>query len=159
MIRPATVPDVGRMAALVNGYAELGIMLRREPEEIALTIDDYIVAVDGRGDLLACGALREYSPSLGEISAVAVSPDRHGHGVGREIVSAVERLAHRRGIAEVFALTLAPQFFANLGYRIVERSRYPEKVRRDCVGCARRFGCAEVCMQRMLEAVSLEVAA
>lgn len=158
-LRPAVPADVDRIAALVNGYAAAGVMLTREPGEIALAIDDYMVAIDERGHLMACGALREYSPSLGEISAIAVAPEAHGRGLGREIVAAVERLARRRGIAEVFALTLAPQFFGSLGYRMVERSRYPEKVRRDCVGCSRRFGCAETCMQRMLETGALEVAA
>ena len=158
-LRSATMPDVQRIAELVNGYAAAGVMLRREPEEIALAIDDYIVAVDGRGHLLACGALPEYSPSLAEVSAIAVAGNAHGQGLGREIVRAVEALARRRGIGEVFVLTLAPRFFGSLGYRTVERSRFPEKMRRDCIGCSRRFRCAETCMQRLLDVGALDVAA
>ena len=47
---------------------------------------------------------------------------------------AVEDLARKRGIYDVFALTLQPEFFAAIGYQRVDRARYPEKIRRDCLG-------------------------
>ena len=157
--RPARPIDVPAIAALVNEFAAQEVMLPRTPESVALAIDDYVVVADARGRVLGCGALREYSPSVAEVSATAVAREAHGHGLGRTIVAEVERLARRRGIEEVFALTLTPQFFEALGYEIVERARYPEKIRRDCVGCPRRFGCAEVCVRRMLAAPALEQAA
>ncbi len=123
---------------------------------IALSVDDYLVAVDERGRLLGCGALKEYSPSLAEVAAIAVAPEAQGSGTGRRIVEAVEDLARKRGIPEVFALTLEPDFFAALGYQRVDRARYPEKIRRDCIGCARRFACNETCFARELrEAVNV----
>jgi N-acetylglutamate synthase-like GNAT family acetyltransferase len=79
--------------------------------------------------------------------------------MGRRIVSAVEALARRREIAELFALTLTPAFFEAVGYAPTDRARYPEKVRRDCVGCARRFACGEVCVWRPLEADPLQLVA
>jgi N-acetylglutamate synthase-like GNAT family acetyltransferase len=65
-------------------------------------------------------------------------------------VTAVETLARRRGIAELFAVTLSPGFFEAVGYATTDRGRYPEKLRRDCVGCARRFACSEICVWRSL---------
>ena len=91
-------------------------MLRRTPEMVELAIDDYVVGVDARGKIVACGALKEYSPSVAEIAAIAVSRDVHGRGVGKAIVAAVEALALKRGIYDVFALTLQPEFFAAIGY-------------------------------------------
>ena len=73
-------------------------MLRRTPEMVALAIDDYVVAVDRRGRILACGALKEYSPSVAEVAAIAVSREAQGNGLGRAIVRAVEALAIKRGI-------------------------------------------------------------
>jgi amino-acid N-acetyltransferase len=67
----------------------------------------------------------------------------------------LEALARRRGIAELFALTLTPGFFERAGYMVAERALYPEKVRRDCASCSRRFGCAEVCVRRLLDAAAL----
>ena len=117
---------------------------------IALAIDDYVVAVDEWGRILACGALKEYSPSVAEVAAIAVATHAQGLGLGRRIVSAVEDLASKRSIPEVFALTLEPEFFEALGYSRMDRARYPEKIRRDCIGCARRFACNETCFAKSL---------
>lgn len=126
-------------------------MLRRTPAMVELAIDDYVVGVDPWGHVVACGALKEYSPSVAEVAAIAVSRDAHGHGVGRAIVAAVENLAIKRGTFDVFALTLQPAFFAAIGYQRVDRARYPEKIRRDCLACTRRFACDEHCFARNLK--------
>jgi amino-acid N-acetyltransferase len=133
-IRRARISDADAISALNNRFADQALMLRRSPEMVAMAIDDYIVAVDDRGHILACGALKEYSPS----------------GLGRRIVAAVEQLALKRGINDVFALTLQPAFFEAIGYTRVDRARYPEKIRRDCLSCARRFACNEICYARRL---------
>jgi N-acetylglutamate synthase-like GNAT family acetyltransferase len=59
----------------------------------------------------------------------------------------------------VFALTLQPDFFEAIGYERVDRARYPEKIRRDCLGCARRFACNEICFARNLRVQALAAAA
>ena len=154
-VRRARAQDAAAISRLNNTFADEGQMLARTPEMISLAIDDYVVVQNSAGVLLACGALKEYSPSVAEVAAIAVSKDAHGKGLGRAIVSAVEALALKRGIYDVFALTLQPEFFAAIGYLRVDRARYPEKIRRDCLGCARRFACNEICFAKnlMLEAV------
>jgi N-acetylglutamate synthase-like GNAT family acetyltransferase len=127
-------------------------MLPRTPESVLLALDDFVVAVDAWDRVVACGALKEYSPSLAEVSSLAVASEAHGRGLGRRIVAHLERLARVRGIGELFALTLTPEFFGAVGYEAVDRARYPEKIRRDCVGCARRSACREVCVARALTA-------
>lgn len=149
-IRPARAAEAEAISLLNNSFAAEALMLKRTPEMVALAIDDYVVAVDVRGTILACGALKEYSPSVAEVAAIAVARAAHGNGLGKEIVRAVEHLATKRGIHDVFALTLQPQFFEAVGYVRVDRAQYPEKIRRDCVGCARRFACNEICFARTL---------
>lgn len=155
LIRRARVVDAAGISALNNRFADQALMLRRSPEMISLAIDDYFVAVDSRGKILGCGALKEYSPSVAEVAAIAIAPEAHGHGLGRRIVAAVEQLAAKRGIYDVFALTLQPDFFEAIGYTRVDRARYPEKIRRDCLSCARRFACNEICFARRLGAQSM----
>ncbi len=150
LVRRARMPDALGISRLNNTFADEGQMLARTPETVALAIDDYVVVQNAAGELLACGALKEYSPSVAEVAAIAVSRDAHGKGLGRAIVGAVERLARQRGIHDLFALTLQPEFFAAIGYERVDRARYPEKIRRDCLGCARRFACNEICFARTL---------
>jgi N-acetylglutamate synthase-like GNAT family acetyltransferase len=150
MVRRARPQDAAAISRLNNTFANEGQMLKRSPEMIALAIDDYVVVQNASGELLACGALKEYSPSVAEVAAIAVSREAHGKGLGKAIVRAVEELARKRGIYDVFALTLQPEFFAAIGYQRVDRARYPEKIRRDCLGCARRFACNEICFARNL---------
>lgn len=150
LIRPARECEAAEIAGLNNVFAAEHLMLRRTPAQVALAIDDFLVAVDDRGRIMACGALKEYSPSVAEVAAIAVAPEAQGNGLGREIVAAVETLAVKRGVLHVFALTLQPAFFEAIGYQRVDRARYPEKIRRDCLGCARRFACNEICFAKVL---------
>jgi N-acetylglutamate synthase-like GNAT family acetyltransferase len=152
MLRRARPQDAAAISHLNNTFANEGRMLKRTPEMVSLAIDDYVVVQNAAGELLACGALKEYSPSVAEVAAIAVSRDAHGKGLGKAIVRAVEDLARKRGIYDVFALTLQPDFFAAIGYERVVRARYPEKIRRDCLACARRFACNEICYARNLMA-------
>lgn len=154
VIRRALQTEADEIARLNNYFADQAIMLRRTPDMISLAIDDYVVAVDERGRIVGCGALKEYSPSIAEVAAIAVAPSAQGLGLGRRIVTAVEALARKRGVPEVFALTMEPEFFEALGYQRVDRARYPEKIRRDCIGCARRFACNETCFAKPLRDVA-----
>ena len=150
-VRPACIADVAGIAELVNGYAAEAIMLYRSPESVQMTLHDFVVAVDPAGAVMACGALKEYSPSLAEVASVAVAREAHGMGLGTAIVAAVEQLARKRGIDELFALTLTPRFFESAGYVVGDRALYPEKIRRDCLKCPRRIRCNEYCVVRQVQ--------
>lgn len=105
-------------------------MLPRTAQQIAAAIDNYVVATDESGHVVACAALEEYSPSLAEVSSVAVAESQHGRGLGTQVVLGVERLARARNIDEIFALSLTDDFFLALSYGPTTISRYPEKLRR-----------------------------
>jgi N-acetylglutamate synthase-like GNAT family acetyltransferase len=130
VVRRATRADAVQILELVSPYAAQGLMLPRTLDQIASRIDNYVVATDAAGHVLACAALEEYSPSLAEVSSVAVSPTQHGKGLGTQVVLGVERLARARDIEEVFALSLTDNFFLSLGYKACTVSRYPEKLAR-----------------------------
>jgi amino-acid N-acetyltransferase len=153
--RPHDVPDI---TALINGFAAQQLMLPKSADTIAMALDDFVVATDAQGRVLGCAALREYSPSLAEVASVAVAEQAHGLGIGGALVRRVESLARARGTAELFALTMTAPFFQSLGYRVVDRAHFPEKVRRDCTRCPRRMACNEVCVYRPVNAAA-EVAA
>ena len=138
VVRRARLADVGGIAALVSEWAAESLLLPRSAGEIVRAIDDFVVATDGRGRVLACAALREYAPSLAELTSVAVSRAAHGRGLGRLVVQAVEALARVRGHAAMFAHTLQPEFFAALGYESAERAWFPEKRARPHTLCVQR---------------------
>jgi len=130
MVRRAVRGDAGAILELVSQYAAQGLMLPRTLEQIAARIDNYVVATDAGGHVVACAALEEYSPSLAEVSSVAVAPAHHGRGLGSQVVLGVERLARARDIEELFALSLTDNFFLSLSYEPTTISHYPEKLAR-----------------------------
>jgi amino-acid N-acetyltransferase len=130
LVRRAVRADASQILELVAQYAAQGLMLPRTLEQIAARIDNYVVVTDGSGRVVACGALEEYSPSLAEVSSVAVAPSQHGKGLGSQVVLGVERLARARDIEELFALSLTDNFFLSLSYKPTTVSRYPEKLAR-----------------------------
>ena len=129
-VRRAARTDAQQILELVAQYAAQGLMLPRTLDQIATRIDNYVVAVEQSGRVVACAALEEYSPSLAEVSSVAVAPTHHGKGLGSQVVLGVERLARARDIEELFALSLTDNFFLSLSYSPTAISRYPEKLSR-----------------------------
>jgi len=158
-LRHAWPSDVAAIAALVNGFAGANMMLPRTAAEIALVVDDYVVATDARGQVIGCGALKQYSPSLAEVASIAVAREAQGRGFGSRMVMAVEELARMRGYGQVFLFTVTPRFFETLGYTISDRAAYPEKICTHGVSIARCGGCEKECMWRDLSVRELEIAA
>ena len=130
LVRRAVRADAPQILELVARYAAQGLMLPRTLDQIAARIDNYVVAADQSGHVIACAALEEYSPSLAEVSSVAVAPAHHGKGLGSQVVLGIERLARARDIEELFALSLTDNFFVSLSYKPTTISRYPEKLAR-----------------------------
>ena len=129
VVKSASRADADQIWELVSSYAAEGLMLPRTQEQVAINIDNYVVAtLDGR--VVACASLEEYSPSLAEVSSVAVARSQHGNGLGTDVVLGVERLARARDINELFALSLSDKFFLSMEYEPTSISRYPEKLAR-----------------------------
>ena len=137
-VRRAAPADAPGVVALVGEWAAEGLLLARSEADVLAALDSYVVAADARGRVLACAAVREYSPSLAEVVSVAVARLAHGRGLGRRVVRAAEALARVRGHQAVFAHTLQPDFFGALGYECVDRTLYPEKRARPHTLCFRR---------------------
>ncbi|HXL86364.1 MAG TPA: hypothetical protein VN927_04105, partial [Gemmatimonadaceae bacterium] len=56
MVRRALRADASQILDLVAQYAAQGLMLTRTLDEIAARIDNYVVATDGTGRVIACAA-------------------------------------------------------------------------------------------------------
>ncbi len=128
-VRSAVLSDVADIHALLSSFTA-GELLPRSLDDVTIGIDSYVVVVDRHDRVVACAALQEYSPSVAEVAAVAVSPTSQGHGLGTLAVRGVEGMARRRGVEELFAVSRAAGFFESLGYRRASLARYPEKLAR-----------------------------
>jgi amino-acid N-acetyltransferase len=148
-VRKAVMHDIGPILDLINGYAAKGIMLPRTEFEMSEAIRDFTVVMRGE-ELLGCGALHFYSPTIGEIRSLAVGEHAKTHGVGRRVVDALVREAEEYELAAVFAFTYVTEFFEKVGFHAVERGVLPLKAWKDCLRCPKFHACDEVAVLRIL---------
>ncbi len=98
----------------------------------ASALDDYappngvFLVAQISGVPVGCGALRLWSPAIGEIKRMWVSPEVRGRGVGRKLLEALERAARERHLRAVrldthSSLAEALQLYRAAGYREVPR--------------------------------------
>ena len=147
-LRKAREADVAPLLALINGYAERGLLLRRSEESLRARLEDFTVAVDAHGEVVGCGALSVLGPGLGEVRSLAVREDQAGRGLGHAIVEHLMEEAARRGFDEVLALTRRPSFFEALGFSVTRRERFLDKLMVDCKACPMNLCCDETAMVR-----------
>lgn len=148
-VRKAVMRDIPPILTLINGYAARGIMLPRTEFELSEAIRDFTVVTRGE-ELLGCGALHFYTPSIAEIRSLAVHEHAKTHGVGRKVVEALLMEAERYELDAVFAFTYVAEFFNKVGFHVVERGVLPLKAWKDCVRCPKFQACDEIAVLRVL---------
>jgi len=154
--RKAVMRDIGPILKLINGYAARGVMLPRTEFEMSESIRDFTVVTTAKGDLLGCGALHFYTPTLGEIRSLAVAEPAKTHGVGRRLVKALVAEAQEQELDAVFAFTYVVDFFRKTGFHEVERGMLPLKAWKDCVRCPKFQECDEIAVLRVLRNGALQ---
>jgi amino-acid N-acetyltransferase len=148
-VRKASMQDIPALLELINGYASKGIMLPRTEFEMSENMRDFIVAYAGN-QLVGCGALHFYSPTMGEVRSLAVAESHKTHGIGRMIVDSLVYEAKLYGLDAVFAFTYVPGFFGRVGFNEVERGELPLKAWKDCLRCPKFSCCDEIAVLRVL---------
>ena len=148
-VRKAAMHDIPSLLELINGYASKGIMLPRTEFEMSENMRDFIVACAG-SQLVGCGALHFYSPTVGEIRSLAVAGSHRTNGIGRMVVDSLVYEAKLFGLDAVFAFTYVPRFFARVGFNEVERGELPLKAWKDCLRCPKFHACDEIAVVRVL---------
>lgn len=141
-IRPAVPGDLPGITALVNEQARRGNLLPRSAQAIANSLADWLVATAG-GEVVGCVSLLRYTSGLAEVRSLAVRDEVQGQGVGGRLVRALMAEARRRRTPTLFALTRAVRFFERCGFRVADKSLFPEKVWLDCRRCPVRQRCDE----------------
>jgi N-acetylglutamate synthase-like GNAT family acetyltransferase len=129
-VERANETDLAALVALNNRFVPQGLTLARTEDFAYAHLADFRVIRDADGGVIGCVALDEYSPSIVELISLAVSPDAQGIGYGKALIAAAEKLARRRGYAELFAVSYSDDLFLSCGYERVALSHYPEKISR-----------------------------
>jgi N-acetylglutamate synthase-like GNAT family acetyltransferase len=113
-----------RSARNSDEAAVLALLRENKGLELAFHADEFRVAVEGH-DIVGCGRLKRHSDGSLEIASVSTKANLRGKGIGSCIVEAI--LAGQR--EPIYALALAPDFFARHGFRLIDKQALPATVR------------------------------
>ena len=149
IVRKAAMADIPSILAMINGYAANGIMLPRTEFELSEFIRDFTVIYD-EDRLIGCAALHFYGPTIAELRSLAVDASAKGTGAGRLLMQAIDAEANAFGLQSLFAFTYVPDFFAKMGYSLVDRNELPLKAWKDCLRCPKFQACDEIAVLKYL---------
>jgi amino-acid N-acetyltransferase len=147
--RRAEIQDVESLYKLIQMYAEKGIMLPRSEEMLVELIDTFVVAVVD-GHIVGCGSLCKLGQDLVEVRSLGISDGFKGLGIGRKLVDQLLDQARLKKVSKVMALTYEVAFFEKIGFSVVPKDIFPEKVWRDCVNCPKQYCCDEIAVMKQL---------
>lgn len=151
-VEPTQRQDVPILARLVNHYADLDVMLHRDPQSIAASLDQWVTAAEydpldsSARHVLGGASLTHLTEELAEVRSLVVRPEAQDRGVGKAVVKAIVDMARRTGYQQICALTLVPGFFGRLGFSRVSMENISPKVWVDCVHCPKNQRCDEIAM-------------
>ena len=150
-VRSAKIADAKAIYSLINSYAERDKMLFRSMADIYENLQSFTIAeLDGK--VVGCCALQIIWSDLAEIKSLAVDEANTGTGVGKMLVTTAIEQAHQLGLTRIFALTLNPDFFEKLGFKVIEKDSLPMKVWSDCAKCPKQQNCDEIAVIKKLKA-------
>ncbi|WP_293447477.1 N-acetyltransferase [Persephonella sp.] len=143
MIRKATVKDGEKIFNILQTFAIQGVLLPRSLNNIYENIRDFFV-YEENGEIVGIGSLHVFWEDLAEIKSLAILPQHQNKGIGKKIVKHCLKEAKQLGVEKVFALTYLPEFFQKLGFEIVDKSEFPQKVWTECIHCVKFNDCKEI---------------
>jgi len=125
-LRSATIDDVGGILAVIAPLEEQGVLVRRSRERLEMEIERFVVA-EHDGAVIGCAALYAFpAEEVGELAALAVSPDFQREGYGETLMHEIEERARRLKLKRLFVLTTRTSgWFLERGYRDSSLARLP----------------------------------
>ncbi|RUM59490.1 MAG: N-acetyltransferase [Persephonella sp.] len=143
MVRKAKLKDANQIKDIINFYVPQGLLLPRSLNNIYENIRDFFV-YEENNRILGVVSLHIYWEDLGEIKSLAVLPEYQSKGIGKKLIKACLKEGKELGLKKVFALTYVPNFFEKLGFKVVDKSMFPQKVWTECIYCVKFNECKEV---------------
>lgn len=144
VLRKPTLRDAEGIQKLILAYAERKLMLPRTLTQVYESLRDFHICIRG-GRIIGCSALHLWS-DLAEIRSLAVEEVSWRMGIGSLLVRACLDEAKALGVKTVFVLSYQPEFFEKLGFKRVNKDRFPHKIWVDCANCPQFPNCSEVAL-------------
>lgn len=144
--RKARITDVEQIHALVNYYADKGLMLARSRTMLYESLREFTIAEE-KGQVIGAGSLHIIWNDLAEIRALAVAPEHVFRGIGSGLVQNFLAEARELAIPMIFTLTYQENFFEKCGFKAITKESLPQKVWKECVNCPKFPNCEEKAYQ------------
>lgn len=141
-LRHATAADAPAIHALIEAHLAEGHLLPRSLAELRVHAPRFLVAVARTARrstaerIVACAELAPLSASVAEVRSLVVDQPARSRGIGRRLVDELRRSAMREEFDRLCAFTHDAAYFVRKGFSIVPHEWVPEKIARDCSGCA-----------------------
>ena len=133
--RQAHAVDAGAIHHLIVENLEAGHLLPRTLEDVTSHAERFLVA-ESDGAVVGCAELAPLSASVAEVRSLVVDQQARGRHIGPQLVAQLAANGASKGFATLCAFTHEPSHFVRLGFTIVPHTWVPEKIERDCRGCA-----------------------
>lgn len=144
-IRKALISDIKPIHKLINDFAKKGQMLPRSLNELYENIRDFFIAEEN-GEICGVCALHILWEDLAEIRSLIVKREFQKRGIGKNLVKKCLNEASKFGVKQVFVLTYIPDFFRQIGFKEIDKSKLPQKIWGDCIKCPKFPECDEIAL-------------
>ena len=129
-VRRARMSDVDCIFALTSFWAEKGEILPRTRDNIIHDIQNFVVAeLDGK--VIGCASLYIYQTGLAEIRSLVIEQDAQRQGQGQALIQYLLEFAHQMELQHIIVLTYIPDYFACLGFTLIDKNLLAENIIED----------------------------
>jgi len=145
-VRRARMSDVDSIFSLTKYWAEKGEILPRTRDNIIHDIQNFVVA-EIEGKVVGSASLYIYQTGLAEIRSVVIDESAKNQGQGEALVQYLLEFAHQMELQQIIVLTYIPQYFAKLGFNLIEKSSLAENIIEDSKPSPHKDPADEVAME------------
>ena len=145
VIRKPFVEEAEIIGALMRPYADKGVMLQRDADEIRNAIDTFLLA-EFEGKIIGSVSRYDYGMGLFEVRSLVVADEYGKAGIGSVLLQNLIKALTRDGAKKIFALSYSPDFFKKNGFSEVSKETLPEKIWKDCRFCKDVDNCGETAL-------------
>ena len=128
LIEPAKLEDTqGIVSIFIANKRDPGLFQERA-EEVRRNLQDFLVARNENGTVVACLGLHRDSNELAEIYGVAVLPQLQGQGIGAMLMQKCRERAAANHLTDLWLATAKPEYFRRFSFRPISRWDLPTSV-------------------------------
>jgi argininosuccinate lyase/amino-acid N-acetyltransferase len=148
-VRRARMSDVDSIFTLTDFWADKGEILPRSRDNIIHDIQNFVIAeIDGK--VVGTASLYIYQTKLAEIRSIVIEENAQKQGQGEALVQYLLEFADQMELQQIIVLTYIPQYFAKLGFNLIDKSSLAENIIEDSVPSPHKDPADEVAMEYIL---------